>query len=544
MLGVSPVNPQVVWRNGIKILATSRSSACESSSGLVEWYQNPSHARCFACESSSGVAERHQNPGPVQDGTKTLAIPARPQWPHLTTRVTLRPPWPHLTTRVTFTATMASFDHKGHITALMASARPPRPHLTTRVTLRPPWPHLTTKVTYGLMALTTKLLGPRLTTTVSSRSSWPRVASMALSRPPRPRPASMASFDPNGLVLAIMASYGLYGLSPATRALFDHNGLISVIMASSGLYGLIPASTATSGLNGLVSLTHTPLSHGPRGLVWSQRPYHDLYGHIMVSTVSIRPIRPHFGLRDLTWPPRPQYGLNGLTLVFVTSSGLYGHTSISVTSLRSARPRLDLAGPTGLHGLLTVSATSSLAFPASPRHCWPNHVKYCVCYNAFSLSNLRLIGLSHPIGLPSCPNSLLKWFRMYPFATRLIGLSHPIGLPSCPNSLLKRFRISGTVGFIVVAILQIPAIFLGAALIDKFGRRTLLMASAIGECLGCLLTGLSYLLQDHNWWKEVSPILALIGVLVEKAISSLHMTSTTTFVNYKRIDNLIRLVSL
>uniref|UniRef100_A0A2N9IUH2 Major facilitator superfamily (MFS) profile domain-containing protein n=1 Tax=Fagus sylvatica TaxID=28930 RepID=A0A2N9IUH2_FAGSY len=90
--------------------------------------------------------------------------------------------------------------------------------------------------------------------------------------------------------------------------------------------------------------------------------------------------------------------------------------------------------------------------------------------------------------------------------------------------------ISSTVGFIVVAILRIPAIFLGAALIDKFGRRTLLMASAIGECLGCFLTGLSYLLQDHNWWKEVSPILALIGVLVEKAISSLHMTSTTTFV--------------
>uniref|UniRef100_A0A2N9F8W7 Integrase catalytic domain-containing protein n=1 Tax=Fagus sylvatica TaxID=28930 RepID=A0A2N9F8W7_FAGSY len=39
MLGVSPVNPQMVWRNGIKILVTSRSSACESLSGLVERYQ-------------------------------------------------------------------------------------------------------------------------------------------------------------------------------------------------------------------------------------------------------------------------------------------------------------------------------------------------------------------------------------------------------------------------------------------------------------------------------------------------------------------------
>ncbi|KAK7831503.1 sugar transporter erd6-like 5 [Quercus suber] len=49
---------------------------------------------------------------------------------------------------------------------------------------------------------------------------------------------------------------------------------------------------------------------------------------------------------------------------------------------------------------------------------------------------------------------------------------------------------------------------------DKLGRRTILMVSAMGNCLGCLLTGLSYLLQDYNWWKGVSPILALVGVLV------------------------------
>uniref|UniRef100_A0A2N9G212 RNA-directed DNA polymerase n=1 Tax=Fagus sylvatica TaxID=28930 RepID=A0A2N9G212_FAGSY len=39
MLGVSPINPQMVWRNGIKILATPKSSACKSPSGLVERYQ-------------------------------------------------------------------------------------------------------------------------------------------------------------------------------------------------------------------------------------------------------------------------------------------------------------------------------------------------------------------------------------------------------------------------------------------------------------------------------------------------------------------------
>ena len=87
-------------------------------------------------------------------------------------------------------------------------------------------------------------------------------------------------------------------------------------MASSDLYGLIPTYRATFGLNGLSTASKASF--------------------------------------DLTWPPRPQYGLNGLTL-------------ISVTSLQSARPRLDLVVLTGLHGLLTVSTTSSLASPASLR---------------------------------------------------------------------------------------------------------------------------------------------------------------------------------
>nr|POE94037.1 sugar transporter erd6-like 5 [Quercus suber] len=96
----------------------------------------------------------------------------------------------------------------------------------------------------------------------------------------------------------------------------------------------------------------------------------------------------------------------------------------------------------------------------------------------------------------------------------LQGLGGPYVFTFYMSEIFDSAGISSTVGFLVVAILQIPATVLGASLIDKFGRRTLLMASAFGECLGCFLTGLSFLLQDHNWWKEVSPILALIGVLV------------------------------
>ena len=52
--------------------------------------------------------------------------------------------------------------------------------------------------------------------------------------------------------------------------------------------------------------------------------------------------------------------------------------------------------------------------PRGCRHCWPNHVKYCIYCRAFSPSNLCLIGLSHPIRLPSCPNSLLRGSVLIP----------------------------------------------------------------------------------------------------------------------------------
>jgi hypothetical protein len=95
MLGVSPVNPQMVWWNGIKTLATSKCSACKPSSGMAGQHQNPSHARCFACKPSSGVAGTASKPWPRpgvlpvnpqvvwQDDIKTLAMlgvsPVNPQ---------------------------------------------------------------------------------------------------------------------------------------------------------------------------------------------------------------------------------------------------------------------------------------------------------------------------------------------------------------------------------------------------------------------------------------------------------------------------------
>ncbi|KAK6140546.1 hypothetical protein DH2020_025723 [Rehmannia glutinosa] len=54
---------------------------------------------------------------------------------------------------------------------------------------------------------------------------------------------------------------------------------------------------------------------------------------------------------------------------------------------------------------------------------------------------------------------------------------------------------------------------LGTLLMDKSGRRPLLLVSVVGTCLGCFLIGLSFLLQDNKLW-DFSPSLAFGGVLI------------------------------
>ncbi|XVF31273.1 hypothetical protein REPUB_Repub16aG0131500 [Reevesia pubescens] len=71
-----------------------------------------------------------------------------------------------------------------------------------------------------------------------------------------------------------------------------------------------------------------------------------------------------------------------------------------------------------------------------------------------------------------------------------------------------------TVGSIAVAVLQTFVAALGLLFIDKSGRRPLLLLSAAGTCLGCVITGSSFFLQDFDAGKDLIATLALIGVLV------------------------------
>ncbi|KAJ3676336.1 hypothetical protein LUZ60_003748 [Juncus effusus] len=82
---------------------------------------------------------------------------------------------------------------------------------------------------------------------------------------------------------------------------------------------------------------------------------------------------------------------------------------------------------------------------------------------------------------------------------------------------------SGNSGMIAMVIVQVPMTTLGVLLMDKAGRRPLLLVSAAGTCLGCFLVGLSFLSQEQQWANNPSIILAMTGILIYTGSFSLGM---------------------
>ncbi|KAF7138048.1 hypothetical protein RHSIM_Rhsim07G0178700 [Rhododendron simsii] len=97
------------------------------------------------------------------------------------------------------------------------------------------------------------------------------------------------------------------------------------------------------------------------------------------------------------------------------------------------------------------------------------------------------------------------------------------GIAYYASAIFESAGFSGKVGTWAMVVVQVPMTLLGVLLMDKSGRRALLMISAAGTCLGCFLVGLSYLLQDLQVWKDFSPFMALGGVLVFTGSFSLGM---------------------
>ncbi|XP_057998790.1 sugar transporter ERD6-like 5 [Hevea brasiliensis] len=82
------------------------------------------------------------------------------------------------------------------------------------------------------------------------------------------------------------------------------------------------------------------------------------------------------------------------------------------------------------------------------------------------------------------------------------------------NSTLESAGISSGVGSVAASVVRIIMNICGLFLVDKSGRRPLFLVSSTGVCLGSFITGLSFLLQGFHLGKEITPSLALAGILV------------------------------
>ncbi|KAJ6897996.1 sugar transporter ERD6-like 16 isoform X1 [Populus alba x Populus x berolinensis] len=82
---------------------------------------------------------------------------------------------------------------------------------------------------------------------------------------------------------------------------------------------------------------------------------------------------------------------------------------------------------------------------------------------------------------------------------------------------------SAKIGTIAYACIQIPITMLGAILMDKSGRRPLMMISSTGTFLGSFFAGTSFFLKGHGLLLDWIPILAIAGVLIYVSAFSIGM---------------------
>ncbi|KAK3433791.1 sugar transporter ERD6-like 5 isoform X1 [Eucalyptus grandis] len=91
------------------------------------------------------------------------------------------------------------------------------------------------------------------------------------------------------------------------------------------------------------------------------------------------------------------------------------------------------------------------------------------------------------------------------------------------SAIFKSADFSSSIGTRSIAIVQIPASALSVILTDKVGRRPLLLVSSAGMGFSCFLLGFSFFMQDLQYWKKVTPILAYVCILVYSITYSLGM---------------------
>ncbi|THG04481.1 hypothetical protein TEA_022653 [Camellia sinensis var. sinensis] len=112
------------------------------------------------------------------------------------------------------------------------------------------------------------------------------------------------------------------------------------------------------------------------------------------------------------------------------------------------------------------------------------------------------------------------------------------------TSIFESAGFPSNVGTIIYACLQVVITALGATLIDKAGRKPLILVSASGLVLGSVLTAIAFYLKTYEIAPEASPIFAVTGILVYigsfsigmGAVPWIIMSEVCTFILYGAVN--------
>ncbi|XP_031130355.1 sugar transporter ERD6-like 5 [Ipomoea triloba] len=97
----------------------------------------------------------------------------------------------------------------------------------------------------------------------------------------------------------------------------------------------------------------------------------------------------------------------------------------------------------------------------------------------------------------------------------LVQLGGTDAIYSYTSSIFEAAGSSSSIASTVMAALQLPAAALSVALMDKIGRRLILMITATRTGLGCLIVGLGFAFKGgYEELEQLTAALVLIGILV------------------------------
>ncbi|KAL0694616.1 hypothetical protein Bca4012_061796 [Brassica carinata] len=92
-------------------------------------------------------------------------------------------------------------------------------------------------------------------------------------------------------------------------------------------------------------------------------------------------------------------------------------------------------------------------------------------------------------------------------------LSGSSGIMFYVGSVFDKGGFPSSIGSMILAVIMIPKAILGLILVEKMGRRPLLLASTSGMCLFSLFLAFSFSFRSYGMLDELTPIFTCIGVV-------------------------------